>query len=139
MSTYHFMDHPTSAQLREIIDLYRQAGWWTAETGNDLAAVAALIRGSHCFRVAMHNGRIIAMGRAISDGTSDAYIQDVTVQADFRGLGIATRIVNDLVARLGQAGIGWIGLIAEGESVAFYKRLGFAPMQCATPMLMLRK
>ena len=51
------------------------------------------------------------MGRAISDGISDAYIQDLTVRHDCRNRGIGKMILKALLERLHADGIAWIGLI----------------------------
>jgi ribosomal protein S18 acetylase RimI-like enzyme len=137
MPSYRFVKHPGADHIEQILQLYRLAGWWTGSP-NDRQAAADIIAGSHCFRVALSDNRIIAMGRAISDGVSDAYIQDVMVRPEFRNQGIASRIVRDLVDQLESDGIGWIGLIAERGSQGFYRRFGFAPMPDATPMLRLK-
>jgi spermidine synthase len=138
MPAYRFLKkNPSIDQIEQILRLYRMAGWWT-DSPNDRQAAAGIIAGSHCFRVALFQKQIIAMGRAISDGVSDAYIQDVMVNPEFRNKGIASRIVRDLVHQLESDGIGWIGLIAERGSQGFYRRFGFAPMQDATPMLRLK-
>ena len=92
--------------------LYRMAGWWEDDS-DDPAQIHQLISGSHCFAIASAQGEIIGMGRAISDGVSDAYIQDITVNKSFRRRGIASRIVEELVKKLHEDGLYWIGLIAE--------------------------
>ena len=97
--------------------------------------VGAIIRGSHCFMIASHEGRLVGMGRAISDRVSDAYIQDLAVQPAFRGKGIGTGIVNELVGRLRQDGLVWIGLVAEAGTWDFYKKAGFAEMPGSILML----
>ena len=79
--------------------------------------------------------RIVGMGRAISDGVSDAYIQDVAVDKNHRGKGIGTEITSRLLNRLNSDGVNWVGLIAERGSHLFYERLGFAVMPDATPMV----
>ena len=134
MIEYAFLQTPTPAELVRLIQLYRQAGWWQDETDNP-ERVAGIVEGSHCFLVSRQADTIIAMGRAISDGTSDAYIQDVTVDPSFRGQGIGSAMVARLVARLETDGIGWIGLIAERKTHPFYRPLGFSPMADAMPML----
>ena len=78
---------------------------------------------------------IVGMGRAISDGTSDAYIQDVAVDVNCRGKGIGTEIIKRLLKRLNQDGVNWVGLIAERGSHPFYERLGFSTMPDSTPMV----
>ncbi|HNQ01364.1 MAG TPA: GNAT family N-acetyltransferase, partial [Syntrophales bacterium] len=106
---YAFITEPAASQVEEVLALYRIQGWWGPSSERDPETAGAIIRGSHCFVVAEADGRVIGMGRAISDGVSDAYIQDVVVDPAFRGRGIGGRIVADLVHRLRQDGIGWIG------------------------------
>lgn len=134
MIEYTFVQKPTQTELARLIRLYRQAGWWTDEADNT-SVVADIVSGSHCFLVARQAGTIIAMGRAISDQVSDAYIQDVTVDPVFRRQGIGSRMVSEIVARLEADGIGWIGLIAERKTHPFYQPLGFSPMADSVPML----
>ena len=79
------------------------------------------------------------MGRAVSDGVSDAYIQDVVVLKKFRRAGIGNRIIEKIIECLRSRRIGWIGLIAEPGTQPFYQRLGFAAMAGYTPMLLEKK
>lgn len=109
-------------------------GWW-GEAPDDPDLAARIIAGSHCFMIATGGSEIVGMGRALSDGVSDAYIQDVTVAKTYRGQGIGTCIIEKLVERLHQDGLEWIGLIAEKNSYQFYERLGFKKMPNAVPML----
>ena len=134
MIDYTFLQTPTQAEIASLIRLYRQAGWWQ-DAADSASLVTGIVAGSHCFLAARKTGDIIAMGRAISDRVSDAYIQDVTVDQRFRGRGIGSQMVARLVARLEDDGIGWIGLIAERKTHPFYRPLGFAPMADSVPML----
>ncbi len=86
--------------------------------------------------VAQRDREIVGMGRSISDRTSDAYIQDVTVKKDFRGQGIGTYIIRMIINRLQSDGISWIGLIAERDSRGFYEPIGFKSMINSTPMIL---
>ncbi|MGA1821492.1 MAG: GNAT family N-acetyltransferase [Thermoplasmatota archaeon] len=109
----------------DLIELYKQAGWW--KDSYDPSGLIPMIRGTYLFAVAVdrNTGRAVGMGRSISDGASDAYIQDVTVLESMRGTGIGGMIIRSLVDRLKKNGIIWIGLIAEGGSEKFYRDLGF--------------
>ena len=89
MITLRFIKRPGPAFLRQIIALYSRQGWWD-KSGKD--ALAGLIRNSHCFIVALDKGRVVGMGRAISDRVSDAYIQDVAVLKEYRGQGLGSRL-----------------------------------------------
>jgi aralkylamine N-acetyltransferase len=133
---YTFITEPTPAQVQGVLELYRLQGWWGGPPGGqDNEMVGAVIRGSHCFVIASHEGRLVGMGRAISDRVSDAYIQDLAVQPVFRGKGIGTGIVNELIGRLRGDGLGWIGLVAEAGTWDFYRRAGFAEMPGSVLML----
>ena len=134
MIDYTFLETPSPPEIARLTELYRQAGWWT-DDGDNPDLVAGIVAGSHCFLVARQADQIVAMGRAISDRASDAYIQDVTVDPAFRGRGIGSRMVEALAARLEADGIGWIGLIAERKTDPFYRPLGFSPMADSVPML----
>ena len=134
MIDYTFIENPTQIDIARLTELYRYAGWWTEEVDNP-SLVAGIVAGSHCFLVARQAETIVAMGRAISDRVSDAYIQDVTVDPAFRGKGIGSQMVTELMTRLEADGIGWIGLIAERKTHPFYRSLGFSPMADSLPML----
>ena len=131
---YSFIDNPTAEHIHQILSLYKLEGWWV-ESGGDADLVKRIIAGSHCFIVVEDEERMVGMGRAISDGVSDAYIQDVAVDAKCRGRGIGKEIVRRLLNRLNRDGVNWVGLIAERGSHPFYERLGFGVMPDATPMV----
>lgn len=134
MTKYLLISDPNKKETADIIELYRQAGWWEREDEDGL--VSAIVAGSHCFLVAVEGERIIGMGRAISDRASDAYIQDVTVHPSRRGAGIGSQLIRNIVERLRTDGIKWIGLIAEKNSSHFYLPFGFREMPSSTPMLL---
>jgi spermidine synthase len=133
MLTIDLLHSPTAAQIGAIARLYRETGWWP-DADKHPEAVGALIEGSTLFCVALDAGRIVAMGRVISDGVSDAFIHDIAVTTDRRGEGIATRLVATLVELIKKRGIDWIGLIAKGRATGVYARCGFHTMPDATPM-----
>ena len=130
---------PTDKQIRQIEDLYRSQGWWNTDDNEGFRLIPRLIAGSHCFVVAIKRGDVIGMGRAISDGVSDAYIQDLTVRRDCRNQGVGQKILHVLLDRLHADGLGWIGLIAEPGSDNLYRRSGFRKMPSWIPMLMNSK
>ncbi len=117
-----------------IADLYRAGGWWQEEW--DPAELAALIRGSFAFAVAVdtETGSAVGMGRVISDGVSDGYIQDLVVLSGYRGRGIGSKLVSTLVEHCTDANLGWIGLIAEPGTDEFYTPLGFWRLEGYVPM-----
>jgi GNAT superfamily N-acetyltransferase len=119
----------------EIANLYRAGGWWKEES--DPEELPRLIQGSFLFAVAVNikTGRAVGMGRVISDGVSDGYIQDLVVLPEYRKTGIGTQIVSTLVKKCIELGISWIGLIAEPDTEKFYLPFGFHPMEGHTPLI----
>ncbi len=125
-----------SVEKNAFITLYREAGWWREEYDKDPSFIDGIVSGSLLFAVAISADRqMVGMARAVSDGCSDAYIQDVVVARDFRGRGIGARLERRLIEELLKRGVDWIGLIAEPESVEFHRRQGFAVMEGHVPML----
>lgn len=118
----------------EIIDLYRASGWW--KMGWDKTSITPLIRGSYLFIIALDTttGRAIGMGRILSDGVSDGYIQDIVVLPQHRERGIATQITHHLTTLATAHGLTWIGLIAAPGRHNLYQRARFSPMDNYTPM-----
>ncbi len=114
---------------QEVAVLYRAGGWWKEE--HRVEDLPALIRGSFAFAVATDEktGRAVGMGRVIADGVSDGYIQDLVVLPEYRKSGVGREIVSVLIDRCLQAGITWIGLIAEPGTEKFYLPLGFRYME----------
>jgi spermidine synthase len=140
MPSFSFLAQPTDIQIDNILSLYRLAGWWqpSGDDARDRDQVRGIVRGSHCFLIATADAEpdsIIGMGRSISDGASDAYIQDVVVTPAHRSAGVAREIIRRIVARLREDGLEWIGLVAERNTQGFYEPLGFSPMADSMPMI----
>ncbi|NYT01148.1 MAG: GNAT family N-acetyltransferase [Methanosarcinales archaeon] len=123
-------------EVEPIVELYRAGGWW--KESMDPSRIPELIRSSFLFAVAVDRscGRSVGMGRVISDGMADAYIQDLLVLPGWRMKGIGSRIVSMLVKGCRSRGIAWIGLIAEPGTDGFYRSMGFSTMAGYVPMLL---
>lgn len=127
MSNYTIEYRELSAISPEMIDdmarLYHQAGWLNPEDSE--AFIPNAIAGSTIALGVFDGAKLIGMGRAVSDGVSDAYIQDIVVAPDYRGRGIGSEIVRHIVTALKARGIDWIGLVGEPGTECFYEKLGF--------------
>jgi len=118
-----------------IVDLYRAGGWW--KEGMDPTRLGELIEGSLFFAVAIDisTGKTVGMGRVISDGIADAYVQDLVVLEGWKEMGVGRMILSRLLEECIYHEITWIGLIAEPGTESFYRTLGFLPMKDHVPML----
>ena len=121
--------------LEDIFQLYVEANWWKKEDIKYLDSINEIIKKSFVFVTAKYQNKIIGCGRAISDGISDAYIQDVIVKKGFRNKGIGKRIINKIIDFLNHKKISWIGLIAQPGTKEFYEKLGFKYMIYHLPMI----
>ena len=108
--------------LRQLRELYCQANW--IDAGEAAEFLVPAIAGSTVAAGVFENGELIGFGRALSDGCSDAYIQDVIVRQDCRKRGIGSQIIRFLEAELRRKGVDWIGLVGEPGTENFYSRLG---------------
>lgn len=118
----------------EIVKLYKAGGWW--KDRYNPAGLKYLINGSFAFAVAIDkkSKKAIGMGRLISDGVSDAYIQDLVVLPEYRDKGIGREIVKTLINHCKKKGVYWLGVIAEPDQDGFYSNLGFKQMKNYIPM-----
>jgi len=119
---------------QEIVGLYKAGGWW--KSSYDSSKINDLIQGSFAFAVIIDKktSKAIGMGRIISDGVSDAYIQDLVILKKYRNLGIGKKLVKFLIDFCKSKKITWLALIAEPDQDKFYEPLGFKPMNKYIPM-----
>ena len=92
-----------------IVRLYEAGGWWREHY--DPSHIPPMLRGSYAVAVAIDSatGETVGMGRVISDGASDAYVQDVIVEPRTAGGGSgggSWRPSSSAAARTGSSGSG---------------------------------
>ena len=122
MAEFRLIDSLDAAGLRQLRELYLYAGWITES--DPAVFLAPLLSGSTVAAGVFENGKLIGFGRALSDGCSDAYIQDVVVDPAYRGQGIGGKIVRCLETELKKRGVDWIALVGEPGTENFYSKLG---------------
>jgi ribosomal protein S18 acetylase RimI-like enzyme len=114
----------TERLIGDIVALYASAGWWKEEY--DARGIPKLVESSFCFFAAQDvDGRIVGMGRALSDGVSVAYIQDLAVLPITRGMGIGSALISHLTAYIKNLGVVSIMLMAQPGTASFYSLCGW--------------
>jgi len=118
----------------EIVELYKAGGWWKDHYSK--SGITDLIKGSFAFAVVIDkkNRKAIGMGRIISDGVSDAYMQDLVILPEYQKFGFGKKLVEKLVKYCQQHQITWVALISEPGQDGFYSKIGFKKMKNYVPM-----
>jgi len=118
----------------DIVKLYKVGGWW--KDSYDKSGIKQLIKGSFCFAVVIDKKtkKTIGMGRVLSDGVSDGYIQDLVILPEYRKKGIGKKLTESLIDYCKSKGITWIALVSEPNQENFYKKIGFKEMKNYTPL-----
>ncbi|MEZ4316430.1 MAG: GNAT family N-acetyltransferase [Myxococcota bacterium] len=108
----------------ELLALYASVGW-TAYT-SDPARLDRAIRGSAWVRTARVDGTLVGLCRAISDGETICYLQDVLVHPDHQRSGIGRCLVSDCLEAHRE--LRQLVLMTDDrpEQLAFYASLGLA-------------
>lgn len=109
----------------ELEALYRAAPLGT----KNAADLQVAFSNSPFVCLAREAGRLVGVGRALSDGIDCSYICDVAVLPSHQGTGLGQKIVATLVER--SAGHKKIILYAVPGKEPFYKRFGFRRMRTA--------
>ena len=110
--------------LERIAGFYIFAGWLSE--GDDTSFLLPALKGSALVAGAFdETGVIIGCARCLSDGCSDAYIQDVVVDPVCRGQGIGSKLISCLVDGLRAKGVDWIALVGEPGTEGFYQRINW--------------
>ena len=106
----------------EVIDLYRENKWSSAEKPAQLMAALA---NSHCLVTARAENRLVGLGNAISDGHPVVYYTHMLVHPEFHRKGIGKKMMQAMQTKY--SGFHQQMLVADGEAIEFYRSLGFAP------------
>lgn len=76
------------------------------------------------------NDKLIGYIDSVSNGVSDAYIQDLMVCPDYQGKGIGTDLMDKMIEYLKKKRIYMISVVYEECLKSFYERFGFYNMLC---------
>ncbi|WP_328294060.1 GNAT family N-acetyltransferase [Kineococcus sp. NBC_00420] len=103
-----------------VLALFAAEGWWPERTPSTVQDV--LDRGP---AVAARVGRrVVGFARAVSDGAFRAYVEDVVVDREFRGRGLARELLEALLEQLPDGAT--TTLFCDPELVELYRGAGFS-------------
>lgn len=115
---------PVSAAA--LADLRQSVGWNRME--RDLSDPKL----ENAFHLCCFDGdRLVGYVAVVSNGVTDAYIQDLMVHPDYQHQGIGSQLVQRTLDRLRADGIYMVSVIyGEAELQRYYEEFGFTTMLC---------
>ena len=107
----------------EILDLYASVGW-TAYT-DDPAALRNGVTNSLLTLAAYEESALVGLVRAVGDGHTIVFVQDILVRPQFQRRGIGSALLQAVLNRY--ANVRQIELVTDNtpETIAFYHSMGF--------------
>lgn len=113
---------PTSDELLRLYD----AVGWTAYT-RDPRRLERAVRDSQAVVTARDDGALVGLARAVTDGATILYLQDVLVAPTHRRRGIGRALVDALLGRYAE--VRQKVLLADDDPAAdgFHRALGYVP------------
>ena len=110
----------------QLLELYADAGW--AAYTREPDRLERAVRQSLAVYTAWDGERLVGLIRAVGDGETILYVQDILVLGRYQRQGIGRALVAALKARAAQAGLAFVTLEARASNapaIALYEGAGF--------------
>lgn len=118
--------HYTHYNESEILPLYKSVGWSNYYEHPEMLGKA--FAGSLCTLAAYEGEELVGIIRAVGDGHSILFIQDILVCPAHQRRGIGTTLMNTLLAKYRNVYQIELATDNTAKAIAFYKSLGFVPL-----------
>ena len=114
-----------SVSAKALSDLRESVGWnrMEEEYRNPLMT-------SYYHISVYENDQLIGYIDCVSNGVTDAYIQDLMVHPEYQGKGVGTELMNQMITYLKEKRIYMISVVYEESLKLFYEKFGFYQMLC---------
>jgi ribosomal protein S18 acetylase RimI-like enzyme len=89
--------HDKHVDLEQLLSLYSSVGW-SAYTDHPDWLQLAVEQSSYVVTEWTDDGDLIGLARALSDGHSIFYLQDILVRPEYQGRGTGSRLLADCLA-----------------------------------------
>lgn len=120
--TYIF-NKPVS--VKALADLRESVGWNRMESEYKNPLLTSY------YHIAVYEKEaLIGYIDCVSNGVTDAYIQDLMVRPDYQGRGIGTDLMEKMIDYLKNKHIYMISVVFDESLKALYKKFGFYNMLC---------
>ncbi len=113
----------------EILDLYHALNWSSVQKPDQLYNA---LHHSHSLVTAWDNDKLIGLANAISDGHLVVYYPHLLVHPEYQKQGIGKKLMQTLLKKY--SGFHQHMLVADGDAIDFYKKMGFERAGKTEPM-----
>ena len=114
-----------TVSAKALSDLRESVGWNRMEDEYNNPLMTSY------YHIAVYeDGKLVGYIDSVSNGVTDAYIQDLMVHPDYQGKGLGTELMNQMIAYLKENRIYIISVVFEESLKPFYDRFGFSSMLC---------
>ena len=111
--------------VKDLADLRESVGWSRMENEYKNPLLTSY------YHIAVYEKEaLIGYIDRVSNGVTDAYIQDLMVHPDFQGNGIGTDLMKNMIDFLKKKHIYMISVVFEEKLKPFYEKFGFINMLC---------
>lgn len=111
--------------IKALADLRESVGWNRMEKEYNNPLLTSF------YHIAVYEKeKLIGYVDCVSNGVTDAYIQDLMVNPAYQGRGIGTDLMKKMIACLKEKHIYMISVIFEESLKPFYEKFGFFHMLC---------
>lgn len=110
----------------EILPLYKAVGWSNYYEHPEMIEKA--YAGSLCILAAFEEEKLVGIIRAVGDGHSILFIQDILVYPEYQRKGIGTALMKTMLDRYAHVYQTELATDNTEKTIAFYKSLGFSPL-----------
>ena len=117
----------TNFDYSQILALYESVGW-TNYTG-DPEMLKAAFANSLVVLGAFRGGRLLGLARAVGDGASILYVQDILVAPEYQRAGIGSGLLKRLLEMYPQVYQAVLLTDDTEKTVGFYRSLGLVPVE----------
>lgn len=105
----------------ELADVFKKSG--IRRPVEDLERIQRMIDHADIIVTARDNGKLVGIGRAITDYSYCCYLSDLAVDTEYQRRGIGKEIVRLIQEKLGDEAA--LILIAAPSAVEYYPKIGF--------------
>lgn len=109
--------------VHDLAELRRAVGW------NGMECSLSDERMTSFVHIAAYSGdKLVGYADSVSNGVTDAYIQDVAVLPQYQGKGIGSELMKRMIAELKKREVYMISVVYDQSLSGFYSRFGFIEM-----------